>query len=249
MNNVSKRVCIVFVGLLALALVGAATALGYRAPTGPTAAQGKLIVDGQFLDAPYHIDFDDTQLTVNGIELAKVTVVEEERLEDLSTDTAHGLIRHAFSRHASIKAVAGKVEALEAALAMLQESSLIDSAAPAGPDAIEVFFKGEPYPETLSFKTRSKSEFSVGAQQRFLRERGETIAMLLGEDRLVALQGGILVATEPGTASTRAADLRAAATASLTATQRREAVARLIPDARVARFIADAMTAEKEVSP
>ena len=235
--------------LLAVVAAAAATTWNQRVPGPPPVQKGQLLLDGVLLEPPYLIQFDGDRLTVNDLELAKVTVTDQEPPLKLSTDTVDGAIQQAFAIHDSIEPLAGKGPAINATLAMLNANPLVESSISKGDDSIEVQFKGSPYPERLLFGVSMNPDRSASAQQQFLHERAQMMAYFLGENRLVVLHNGVLVATEPGTASTHAKSLRAAATTSLSSKARQKAISQIIPDAWVARSVADSMTARMEVKP
>lgn len=209
-------------------------------------AKGSVLFNGTLLKAPFVVRFQDDRLTINQTEIGKVEVTDL-ATEQYPLDTIDGVIQQAYSVHDSIMKVSGKATAIRSALNSLVASPLVDSAIANG-DNIDVRFKGEDYVEELMFNLDNTNEDLELNQIKFLKQRLQMIAYFLNEDRMVILQDGILLITEPGSATANDNALRSALTDDLDEQERQERLLDIIPDRLVANRIATTLSNNEEAT-
>jgi hypothetical protein len=242
------------------AMIGTVTALttaSFSWWSAPAAApestlnSGALILNGTEIAKPFTFGIEENQVMVNGRIILELTPTTPAPREDYDQATVYGLISTALEQYAAIQNAQGRDEASAQTLALLRGNELVASARSLGTDSIEVYFRGDPYPEILELSGELRPPRGPEFDQQRLRERRQTIETFLRQNRLVVLQDGILVATEPGTAGDRIAVIREAAAPDLTLDHRRTLLQSVIPDSHVASLLAARLQADggKAVQP
>ncbi|MDG2422435.1 MAG: hypothetical protein P8M22_00500 [Phycisphaerales bacterium] len=209
-------------------------------------AKGGVLFNGTLLEAPFIVRFQDELLTINQAEIGKVETVDITS-EQYSLDTIDGVIQQAYTIHDAIMKVSGKNTAIKSTINTLVASPLVDSAIVNG-DAIDVQFKGEEFVEVLMFDFDNRNQDLELNQVNFLKERQQMIKYFLNEDRMVILQDGILVITEPGSAKSKVDELRSALSDGVDEQERRKQLLKIIPDQLVANRVAQTLKDNEEAT-
>ena len=205
---------------------------------------GALVLDGTEIAKPFDIGIEGDQVQVNGQVILEVTPPAPATPEVYDLDTAYGVISNAMEQYAIIQSDRGVDAASASTLKLLRESELVDSARSVNSGTFEVFLKGDPYPEILELSGERSTPVGSASARQALRERHVAIENFLRQGRLVVLQDGILVATEPNTADERITAIRDASDPDLGLAQRRELLQSVIPDALVAELLANRLQAD-----